>query len=69
MTKLNILQTNYTLSEMAYQLKLPIDVGIIIPDNDRVRLLSQIVEGLDLSDLYSTYSRFRGNQASPRQML
>ena len=69
MKNLNILQTNYTLSEMAYQLKLPIDIGIIIPDNDRVRLLSQIVEGMDLSDLYSTYSRFRGNQASPRQML
>jgi transposase len=42
---------------------------VIIPDNDRVRLLSQVVEGLDLSDLYSTYSRFRENQASPRQML
>ena len=65
----NILQTKYTLSESAYQLKLPIDIGVIIPDNDRVRLLSQVVEGLDLSDLYSTYSRFRENQASPRQML
>lgn len=69
MQNLNILQTKYTLSEVAYQLKLPIDIGITIPDNDRVRLLSQIVEGLDLSDLYSTYSRFRENQASPRQML
>ena len=69
MQKLNILQTKYSLSEGAYQLKLPIDLGIIIPENDCVRLLSQFVEGLDLTDLYSTYSRFRENQASPRQML
>lgn len=69
MQNLNILQTKYTLSEVAYQLKLPIDLGIIIPGNDRVRLLSQFVEGLDLTDLYSTYSRHRENQASPRQML
>lgn len=69
MQNLNILQTKYSLSEVAYQLKLPIDLGIIIPENDRVRLLSQFVEGLDLTDLYSTYSRHRENQASPRQMM
>ena len=69
MLNLNILQTKYSLSEGAYQLKLPIELGIIIPENDCVRLLSQFVEGLDLTDLYSTYSRYRENQASPRQML
>ena len=69
MQNINILQTKYSLSEAAYQLKLPIDLGIIIPENDCVRLLSQFVEGLDLTDLYSTYSRLRENQASPRQML
>ena len=69
MQNLNILQTKYNLYEGAYQLKLPIDLGIIIPDNDGVRLLSQFVEGLDLTDLYLTYSRHRENQASPRQML
>ena len=69
MQNINILQTKYSLSEAAYQLKLPIDLGIIIPENDCVRLLSQFVEGLDLTDLYSTYSRHRENQASPRQML
>ena len=54
MLNLNILQTKYSLSEGAYQLKLPIELGIIIPENDCVRLLSQFVEGLDLTDLYST---------------
>ena len=69
MQNLNILQTKYSLFEGAYQLKLPIDIGIVIPENDAVRLLSQVVEVLDLTDLYSTYSRHRENQASPRQML
>ena len=41
----------------------------MIPNNDSVRLLSQFVEEMDLTDLYSTYSRLRENQATPRQML
>jgi len=52
-----------------YQLKLPLNIDCMIPDNDSVRLLSQFVEEMDLTDLYSTYSRVRGNQATPRQML
>ncbi len=34
-----------------------------------MRLLSQFVEEMDLEDLYTTYSRIRENQATPRQML
>ena len=34
-----------------------------------MRLLGQFVEELDLSDLYSTYSKVKENQVSPRQML
>lgn len=41
----------------------------MIPADDPVRLLSAFVEGMDLSDLYKTYSRIRKNQATPRQML
>ena len=41
----------------------------MIPADDPVRLLSAFVEGMDLSELYSTYERIRKNQASPRQML
>lgn len=65
----NISQKDYTLGQSFYQLKLPLNIDCIIPDNDSVRLLSQFVEEMDLSDLYSTYSRIRGNQATPRQML
>lgn len=65
----NILHKNYILTQEFYQLKLPLDIDGIIPDNDSVRLLSQFVEEMNLSELYSTYSRIRKNSATPRQML
>ena len=65
----NILRQNYSSFSRPYQLKLPLEIGHSIPDNDCVRLLGQFVEELDLRDLYSTYSRVKENQVSPRQML
>ena len=53
----NILQKNYTKNSDGYQLKLPLNIETIIPENDSVRLLSQFVEELVLNDLYSTYER------------
>ena len=64
-----ILHKNYTLAQEFYQLKLPLDIDSIIPDHDSVRLLSQFVEEMELSKLYSTYSRIRKISATPRQML
>lgn len=64
-----ILQKDYTLAQCFYQLKLPINIEYIIPDNDSVRLLSQFVEEMDISDLFRTYFRVRKNTATPRQML
>lgn len=69
MLKTNKLQKNYTLNSKGYQLKLPLNLECIIPEDDSVRLLGQFVEEMDLSDLYSTYDRIRGNQATPRQLL
>ena len=63
----NKLQKNYTLNEEGYQLKLPLNIETIIPEDDSVRLLSQFVEGMDLTDLYSTYERI--NSLSPRTLL
>ena len=63
------LHKNYTSIGGYYQLKLPINIDCMIPVDDSVRLLSQFVEGMDLEDLYLTYSRIRENQATPRQML
>ena len=67
MTKNLILQKNYTLNQSEYQLKLPLELETIIPENDSVRLLSQLVEEMDLTDLYSTYERI--NSLSPRTLL
>ena len=52
-----LLQKDYTKNSDGYQLKLPLNLETIIPDNDSVRLLSQFVEAMDLTDLYSTYER------------
>ena len=60
---------DYTLSRSGYQLVLPLNLETIIPSDDKVRLLSQFVEELDLTDLYRTYDRIRKNTATPRQML
>lgn len=65
----NILQGDYTAFSSCYQIKLPLDIEIMIPSDDPVRLLSAFVEGMDLSDLYATYKRVRKNQASPRQLF
>lgn len=65
----NILQADYSIFSSCYQLKLPLELEIMIPSDDKVRLLSTFVEEMELSDLYRTYSRLRKNQASPRQLL
>lgn len=60
---------NYTTNEKYFQLQIPMNLNIIIPENDSVRLLSQFVEEMDLTCLYETYSILKENQVTPRQML
>ena len=67
MTKHINLHKNYSLNQSGYQLKLPLNIDTIIPEDDSVRLLSQFVEAMDLTDLYSTYERI--NSVSPRTLL
>ena len=62
-----LLHKDYTLNEEGYQLKLPLNLETIIPIDDSVRLPSQFVEAMDLTDLYSTYKRI--NTVSPRTLL
>ena len=62
-----LLQKDYTKNSDGYQLKLPLNIETIIPEDDSVRLLSQFVEAMDLTDLYSTYERI--NSVSPRTLL
>jgi transposase len=65
----NLTLKNYTTFGNVYQLKLPLNIECIIPNNDSVRLLGQIVEEMDLTEIYQSYSRFRNKQATPKQML
>ena len=60
---------DYTLIQSGYQLVLPLKLESIIPSDDKVRLLSQFVEDLDLTDLYRTYDRVRKSSVTPKQML
>lgn len=63
------LQKDYTSSSLYYQIKLPLDLEILIPADDPVRLLSAFVERMELSDLYKTYGKIKSDQASPRQLF
>lgn len=69
MNNLNTTVKNYTTNEKYFQLQIPMNLNVIIPENDSVRLLSQFVEEMDLTCLYDTYSILKENQVTPRQML
>ena len=69
MTKHINLQKDYTLTSLYYQIKLPLELEVLISSDDPVRLLSAFVEGMELSDLYKTYGKIKSDQASPRHLL
>ena len=46
------------------------ELDVLIPENDSVRLISQFVEEMDLTALYDTYERMPSEKyASPEIML
>lgn len=64
MQKTNQQHKNYTESKEYYQqLVLPLDLEVLIPADESVRLLSQILEGLNYKELYMAYSRSGRNPA------
>ena len=54
MQKHNYLQKDYTTNGIEKQLKIPFEIELKIEKSDPVILLSQYVEEMDLTDLYST---------------
>ena len=60
-----IIQKDYSLSSMNYQLKLPFELEVLIPDDDPVRLLSAFVEELELTDVYRSYGKIKKDQVTP----
>lgn len=66
----NLTHKDYTLERATYQLILPLQIEILIPKDDSVRLLSQIMEELDYSDLYKAYShKGRNSAVSPKTLF
>ena len=47
---------HYTQFQDSYQLVLPLNLEGLIPEDDSVRLLSHVLEGLDYTELYAAYS-------------
>ena len=69
MLKQNYTTTNFTQENTGYQLVLPINVTMLIPEDDSVRLLSQIVEELDLKNLMMAYSSNGRNPTVPPRIM
>jgi len=51
-----IIHKNYIDNSNVYRLVLPIETEILIPKDDSIRLLGQILEGLNYEKLYMAYS-------------
>src|SRR5476649_154071 len=56
MEKLKLHNKDYTEFNESYQLVLPLNLECLIPEDDSVRLLSHILEGLNYTKLYQAYS-------------
>ena len=64
------IQVDYTTKTKYFQLFLPINFEMNIPADDSVRLLSNVLEELDYTELYRAYSRKEKNNAvSPKNLF
>lgn len=63
MQKQQAIPKNYTQNSGVYQLVLPLNMEVLIPENDSVRLLSHMTEELDFTDLILAYSSKGRNPA------
>lgn len=65
-----IIQKDYTMFPRNYQLKICSEYDILIPADESVRLLCEVMEGLDYTNLYRAYSpRGRKPKTSPTAMF
>ena len=63
-------QRHYTINEAAYQVVMPLNLGIKIPEDDSVRLLMRIAERIDWNKLSGAYEREnRSEETTPKQMF
>ena len=69
MPKPKIIHKDYSVCSCNYQFRLPLELEVLIPNDDPVRLLNVFVEDMELTDLYQTYGKIKKSQASPRQLF
>ena len=70
MTKTSIIQKDYSRFPRNYQLKLSSELDILLPCDESVRLLSEVMEELDYTGLYRAYSHTgRKPKTSPVTMF
>jgi transposase len=70
MTKHSKILVDYTTKTRNFQLVFPINFEINIPADDLVRLLSNVLEEIDYTELYKAYSRKeKNNTVSPKNLL
>ena len=62
-------QVDYTLYEAGRQLKLPMETEILIAADDPVRLVSAVVERMDIRKIERSYSQEGRNEYPPRILL
>ena len=60
------LQPNYSAIENGYQLWIPLDCSISIPEDDPVRLLNAVAERMDYREIEAAYSRCGRIEYSPK---
>jgi len=65
-----LIQKNYNNNTNIYQLVFPVETGILIAEDDSVRLLSQIMEELNYKELYKAYStKGRNPDVEPKDLF
>jgi len=67
--KEHLLQPDYTLNSPGFQGKVVIDFSNYIPDDDFVRLLDQIGDEMDYTELEATYSKLGRNPGVPPKVM
>ena len=60
------LQSDYSAIENGYQLWIPLDCSIRIPEDDPVRLLNAVAERMDYRAVEAAYSRYGRIEYSPK---
>jgi transposase len=67
--KTNQIQKKYSENQREYQLVMPLNLEEIIPEDDSVRLLSQILDELDYGELNRAYSALGRKPATPPRVM